>query len=212
MKPSPLGFAAAFLLTGCATTAPQPLDHRAAWTCASRTTGDGIAVSVVRTLDGRGRQLRAAVQWSVGGFDRGRLTLAGQRDITRAGEPPLRPRELHVSWSGFNKKLQRSRLLLVLHAADDWAHPLDGVAMIPYLNGLIGAAIPWQRLQALASVSHAAELSVIEENGTVIRSAPVDLTTLLSVRERLRANLDSTRRKAATFNKSCEPVTEWMAL
>jgi hypothetical protein len=117
-----------------------------------------------------------------------------------------------VSWSGFPKLRQSDRILVVLHRAGEPPHPLDGARMIPYLNGLIGAVIPWQRVSALKHVSPSAELSLIDSRGQIIRTAPVDLALVDRIVDRTRAALEETRAKAATFEKRCEAVTEWMRL
>ena len=200
------------LLAGCATAPSRSVDLRPAWTCAVRSSDDHIDLTVIRTLDAEGRQLDAETQWSIGGFDGGRLSLMGAQRIKGAGDPPLRPREILVSWSGFPDRLLRIRLLVVLHAAGDPPNVLDGVMMIPYVNGLIGAVFSWQRVRALSDGPSLAQLSLIDPRGHAIRTAPLDLIRLDSIPARSLAALDAGRKKAARFDKSCEPVTEWMRL
>lgn len=161
----------------------------------------------IRTLDARGQQLDAEVQWSIGGFDGGRLSLMALQQIRGAGDPPAQPREILVSWSGFPERLQRDRLLIVLHASDEPPNVLDGVAMIPYVNGLIGAAISWQGVRALARNSPSAQLTLLDPRGHPVRSAPVDLTRLSGIVERTHSALDDSRAKATNFKKRCEQVT-----
>jgi hypothetical protein len=175
-------------------------------------TAKNSELSVARTLDARGTQLGADVQWSAGAFDGGRLSFSALQHTTGSGEPPVRPRELLVSWSGFGDRMRRTRLLMVLHPPGETPNPLDGVLVIPYLNGLIGAVIPWQRVTALEQVSPLARLSLIDAHGNLIRSASVDLRVAEAAADRARAALDDTRAKAATFERSCEPITEWMKL
>jgi hypothetical protein len=205
-----LGFA--LLLAGCATSQSRPLDTRPAWACGSRTDRNGLDLTAIRTLDAQGRQLDADVQWSIGGFDGGRLSLMATQHIKGAGDPPAQPPELLVSWSGFSDRLQRDRLLIVLHASDKPPNALDGVAMIPYVNGLIGAVISWQRVRTLARNSPSALLTLLDPRGHAIRSAPVGLKKLGTIADQTRAALDETRAKAASFRKRCQPVTEWMRL
>ena len=199
-------------VSGCATSRRAPLDFRPAWACTSRSDKDGIDLTVMRTLDGQGRQLDADVQWSIGGFDGGRLALMAIQTLKGAGDPPARPREVLVSWSGFSDRLQRTRLLVVLHPAEEPPNALDGVAMIPYVNGLIGAVLSRQRVQALVRNSPSAQLSLIDPRGHAIRSAAVDLTRLSAIVDRTLAALDETRTKTLTFQKSCEPIAERMRL
>jgi hypothetical protein len=203
---------ALFAISGCAAPRQQPLDLRPAWACTVRNTVKDSELSVTRTLDAHGAQLGADVQWSTGAFDGGRLSFSALQHTDGLGDPPIRPRELLVSWSGFGGRMQRSRLLVVLHPPGEAPNPLDGVLVIPYLNGLIGAVIPWQRVAALEQVSPSAMLSVIDSYGRVIRSASVDLRVAEAAVDQARAALDDTRSKAATFEKSCEPITEWMRL
>jgi hypothetical protein len=161
----------------------------------------------IRTLDAQGQQLDAEVQWSIGGFDGGRLSLMALQQIRGAGDPPAQPREILVSWSGFRDRLQRQRLLIVLHASDEPPNALDGVAMIPYVNGLIGAAISWQGVRALARNFPSSQMTLLDARGHSIRSAPVDLTRLSGIVERAHAALDDSRAKVANFKKHCEQVT-----
>jgi len=195
------------LLPGCATAQSRVPDVRPEWRCSSRTNTDGIDVMAIRTLDAQGQQLDAEVQWSIGGFDTGRLSLMALQRIRGAGDPPAQPREILVSWSGFPDRLQRERLLIVLHASDEPQNALDGVAMIPYVNGLIGAAISWQGVRALARNSPSAQLTLLDPRGHPVRSTPVDLSRLSGIVERAHAALDDSRAKAAKFRKRCEQVT-----
>jgi outer membrane murein-binding lipoprotein Lpp len=204
--------ASALLITGCANPGLRPLDFRPTWACTSHTTRNNIDVTVTRTLDAQGQQIDIEYQWSIGGFDRGRLALMAMQQIKDAGDPSLRARELLVSWSGFPSHLQRERLLIVLHPSDEPPNTLDGVAMIPYANDLIGGVLSWQRVASLAHDSPSAQLSLLEPRGRTIRSATVDLTRMSAAVEQTRAALDATRTKAAKFEKGCEPVTEWMKL
>ena len=206
MKASLLAPALLILLSGCATAALPRAEP--GWTCASGSSGDGIDVRAIRTLDGFGRQRDVGVQWTVGGFDRGRLVLSAIQKSPGAGDPRTAPKELLISWSGFPGRTLKQRLLIVLHPAGDVPNPLDGTAMIPYMDGLVGAVISWQRIKALARGSPAAQISLIEPDGRVLRSAPVDLRRLAGLRQRVRLALDDSRAKAATFRKSCEPVAE----
>jgi hypothetical protein len=161
----------------------------------------------IRTLNAQGQQLDAEVQWSIGGFDGGRLSLMALQQIRGTGDPPAQPREIMVSWSGFPDRLQRQRLLIVLHASDEPPNALDGVAMIPYVNGLIGAAISWQGVRALAHESSSAQLTLLDPRGHSIRSAPVDLTRLSGIADRTHEALDDSRAKIVKFEKRCEQVT-----
>lgn len=200
------------LLAGCTTAPSRGVDRRPAWTCTVRTSDNDIDLTAMRTLDAGGRQLDAETQWSIRGFDGGRLSLMGTQRIKGAGDPPSGPREILVSWSGFPDRLVRTRLLVVLHAAEDPPNVLDGVVMIPYVNGLIGAVFSWQRVRALSDGPSLAQLSVIDPRGHAIRTAPLDLTRLELIPAHALAALDATRAKAARFDKSCEPVTERIRL
>lgn len=211
MKSRLVALSLPLLVCGCATTRP-PLDFRPAWSCTVRTTVDDVDLSVMRTLDAQGVQLDVDVQWWGGKFDRGRLSFSRLENRKGLGDLPSVPRQLLVSWFGFPPQIDRERLLVVLHRSGDPANPLDGVPMIPYLNGMIGATIPWQRVSALEQVSRSAQLSLIDRKGRVVRSSPVDLSAFDRIVDRTRAALQETRTKAATFERSCEPVTEWMRL
>jgi len=201
-----------FALQSCTTPEMRVAEPGPAWACASRTSDKGMNLTVIRTLDWRGQQLDAEILWSVSGFDGGRLSLMGTRKIEGAGEPPVSPSELLVSWAGFPDRLQRSQLLVVLHLASEPPNVLDGVVMIPYVNGLIGAVFSWQRVAALAHNSPSAQLSLIDPRGHAIRSAPVDLSRLGPLFERTQAALEETRVEAQAFAKRCEPVSEWKTL
>jgi hypothetical protein len=207
-----LALALALMVSGCANSGLRPLDFRPAWACASRSSDKDVDLTVVRTLDAQGKQLDANYQWSVGGFDRGRLALMAMQKIEHGADPPVPPREVLVSWSGFGDRLQQQRLLLVLHPPEEPPNLLDGVAMIPYTSGLIGGVMSWQRVASLAHYSPAAQLSLVDARGRVLRSAPVDLAALHPVLEQTRAALDATSGMSTNFAKKCEPVTEWMRL
>ena len=84
--------------------------------------------------------------------------------------------------------------------------------MIPYVNGRIGAVISWQGVRAMARNSARAQLSLIDRRGHAIRSASLDLERLGAISGQMRAALDDTRAKAATFAKRCEPVADWRRL
>ena len=202
----------ACLVSGCANAPLRPLDSGPAWACTSRTSTNAIDLTVTRDLDSQGLQLDATYQWSIGGFDRGRLALMAMQRITSLGDPPVPPREVLISWSGFADRLQRQRMLIVLHSAEDPPNALDAVAMIPYANGLIGAVLSWQRVTSLAHHSPAAQLSLLDPTGRVVRSAPLDLTSLRPMLEKTREALDDTRGMTASFQKKCEAVTERMRL
>ena len=212
MKLRLAALAFAVLLPGCATPQSRPLDFRPAWACSSRTDHNGLDLTVVRTLDAQGEQIDAEVQWSIAGFDGGRLSLMATQQIKGAGDTPPQPREVLISWSGFSDRLRRDRLLIMLHPSDEPPNALDGVAMIPYVNGLIGAVLSWQGVRALTRNSPSAQLTLLDPRGHAIRSASVDLTRLTTIADQTRAALDETRVKAANFRKRCEPVTEWMRL
>lgn len=198
----------AFLVSGCANPHLRAPDFGRTWACSSRMSTNDIDLTVVRTLDAEGRQLHAGYQWSIGGFDRGRLRLMAKQQIRTSGDPPVPPREALVSWSGFPDRLQRDRMLIVLHSSEEPPNALDAVAMIPYTNGLIGAVLSWQRVASLAHHSPAAQLSLLDSGGRVIRSAPLDLTRFHSILEQTRAALNETRGKAVNFERKCEPVAE----
>lgn len=205
-------FSLAFLVSGCANPPLHSLDSTPVWACTSRTNSNTIDLSVTRHLDARGRQLDANYQWSIGGFDRGRLALMAMQRISNSGDPPIPPREVLISWSGFPDRLQRQRMLIVLHSSEEPPNGLDAVAMIPYANGLIGAVMSWQRVASLAHHSPAAQLSLLDPGGRVLRSAPVDLTKLHPILEQTRAALDETRGKTANFQKTCDAIAEGMKL
>jgi hypothetical protein len=205
VKLSFLALSLTVILSGPASAAPLASSEVGrAWACPARTSADGVDVSVVRTIDADGQQRKVSAQWSAAGLDRGRLTLSAVQTVTGAGDPPIRPRELLVSWSGFPRAPRATRQLIVLHRASEPPNPLDGTAMIPYINGLIGAVVSWQRVAALARGSPAAQISLIDPNGRTIRSAPVDLGFFTTLRQRLLQAVEESRRKAVTFRKSCE--------
>ena len=212
MKLRLAALAASFMLQACTTPDTQPVDSSPAWACASRSNNNGIGLTVIRNLDWRGQQIDSEVLWSVSGFDGGRLSLMGTQRSRGAEEPSFPPRELLISWSGFPDRIQRTRLLVVLHPAGEPPNVLDGVVMIPYVNGLIGAVFSWQRAQALARNSPSAQLSLIDPRGHAIRSAPVDLSRLGPLYDRTRAALDETRVEAQAFRSRCERVSEWKML
>ena len=201
-----------FTLQACATPETRTLEPGPAWACTSRASDDGINLTVMRTLDWRGQQVDAEVLWSVSGFDGGRLSLMGTQRSRGAAEPSFPPRELLISWSGFPDRIQRTQLLVVFHPAGDPPNVLDGVVMIPYVNGLIGGVFSWQRVQALARNSPSARLTLIDPRGHAIRSAPVDLSRLGPLYDRTRAALNETRVEAQAFGSKCERVSEWKTL
>ncbi len=210
LRPGVLGFA--LFLVACTTPEARPLDLRPAWACTVRTSNNDVALTVIRTLDANGEQFAADVQWSVGGFDGGRLSLMAMQAIKGAGDPVAEPRDVLVSWSGFSGRLPSDRLLIVLHDSERPPNVLDGAAMIPYLNGLIGAAVSWQAIAALMHNSHLSQLSLLDPRGRALRSAPIDLARLRGMVDETRAALQDTRAKAAQFERQCERVTEWMTL
>lgn len=212
MKVRLAAFGCLLLAGSCANPGLGYSDSRPAWACTSRTAANGIDVTATRTLDARGRQLQVDYQWSIGGFDRGRLALMAIQNSKTAGEPPVFPRELLVSWSGFPDRLQRERPMIVLHPVNEPPNTLDGAAMIPYANNLIGAVLSWQRAASLARYSPSAQLSLLDPRGHAIRFAAVDLTRLSEAVQRTSAALDDTRAQAENYEKKCETAAEWMRL
>lgn len=212
MKLRLAAFILAFLLSGCASPPLRSLDSGPAWACTSRTSTKDIDLSAIRNLDAQGRQIDANYQWSIGGFDRGRLALMAMQRINNSGDPSVPPREVLISWSGFPDRLQRQRMLIILHSSGEPPNALDAVAMIPYANGLIGAVMSWQRVASLAHHSPDAQLSLMDAGGRVVRSASVDLTRLHPIEVQTRAALDETRDETRSFEKKCEAITERMRL
>jgi hypothetical protein len=207
VKLSLLALSLTMLVPGSATAMRSPGEAGPTWACASRTSADGVDVSVVRTIDADGQQRKVSLQWSATGLDRGRLILSAMQTIPGAGDPPVRPKELLVSWSGFPAAKRETRMLIVLHHSGEPPNPLDGTAVIPYMDGLIGTVISWQRVRALVAVSRNAQISLIEPEGRMVRTASLDLGFLRKLRGRIGQAVEDSRAKAASFRKSCEPVT-----
>ena len=194
------------ILAALALAALSAPDFREAWTCTSRTEADGLAVTVMRTLDDKGRQLRASAQWRANDPRPRSLQFWGVTDLSGRGDPAVF-REFDVSsLTNQNNPAARDWRLL-LHRPGRSVVPIARFSDAP-----VGATLEWRKVDALVPAHSPARLELVDASGRRLASNLLHRSWLDMVKRRLSQGLAESRAKARTFEKSCEEVTEWMRL
>ena len=194
------------ILAAVALAATPAPDFREAWACTSRTEADGLSVTVMRTLDDKGRQLRASAQWRAGDQRPDSLQFWGVSDRTGRGDPAVF-REIDVSSLTNQNNVTARSWRLLLHRPGKSVVPLARFSDAP-----VGATLDWRKVDALVGPHVPARLELVDANGRRLASTLLHRSWLDMVKRRLSRGLAESRAKSSTFEKSCEEVTEWMRL
>ena len=194
------------ILVALALGAVSAPDFREAWTCTSRMEADGLSVTVMRTLDDKGRHLRASAQWRADDQRPGSLQFWGVTDHTGRGDPAVF-REIDVSSLTNQNNPAARNWRLLLHRPGKSAVPMGRFSEAP-----VGATLAWRRVDELVEPHAPGRLDLIDEKGGRLASALLHQSWLDMMKSRLSEALMQSRAKARTFKKNCDEVTEWMRL
>jgi hypothetical protein len=190
-------------VTLAAISAPN---FREAWACTSRTEGEGLSVTVMRTLDYKGRQLRASAQWRANDLRKESLQIWGVTDHTGRGDPAVF-RNIDVSSLNNQNNPAARTWRLLLHRRGKSVVPIARFSDAP-----VGTTVDWRKVDALVGPDASARLELVDASGRRLASTLLHRSWLDMVKRRLSQGLAASRAKASAFRKSCDEVTEWMRL